>query len=219
VARRQQATIPSAGTSNTARRVPLRNDAPDWRFSFAVLHAFSSSDLDCRVANRKALVASGAAKLRLSMTSPPSSHADAKPGFTKRWFLGNAAMACRSSSSSPTCSASRLTLWLSLRETILIEQSFEARHRNGPERGHFLERRAKWRTSPRSVYGPERSPRCSETSPTHNLTRIHQTVEAAGRAPLYAPARRRHTASNVRGSNDIPQSNRCSGFPQKEASQ
>src|SRR5450631_3280268 len=60
VAGRQQATVSSAGTSHTARRVPLRNDAPDWRFSFAVLYAFSSSDLDCRVANRKALVASGA---------------------------------------------------------------------------------------------------------------------------------------------------------------
>src|ERR1700675_343985 len=71
MARRQQATVPSAGTSHPARRVPLRNDGPDWRSSFAVLHAFSSSDLDCRVANRKALVASGAAKPRPGMTSRP----------------------------------------------------------------------------------------------------------------------------------------------------
>jgi hypothetical protein len=44
-----------------------------------------------------------------------ASHSGANGGVTKRWFFGNIAIACRSSSSSFTASASRLDLSLSRR--------------------------------------------------------------------------------------------------------
>jgi hypothetical protein len=66
--------------------------------------------------------------------------------------------------------------------------------------------------SPLVVFGSEKS---LTGVRRHNLTRIHPTADAAARAPLYGPARRRHTASNVRGSNDIATIQSLFRFPTK----
>ncbi len=72
-------------------------------------------------------MASGAAKPRLWMTSPPSSHAGAKPGFTihqaqvfRQRGYGRSVLIVE-----PHVQGVETGLWLSLRETILIEQSLQ----------------------------------------------------------------------------------------------